>query len=78
LEIVNRNLEIVNRIYRSAPSITILNSDNYSPFSLCIIDGQKLLRAEIKQFAVDSFSGAVDFTLYSNRKLTVDSFNSTA
>jgi hypothetical protein len=71
-----QNSEIVNRISKKAPSIRILNSDNNSPFGMCIIDGEKLLRAEIRQFAADDFSEAVDFAVYSNRKLTVNSFQS--
>jgi signal transduction histidine kinase len=68
--------EIVNRIYERAPSIRILNSDNNSTFGMCIIDGEKLLRVEIRQSDADDSSGAVDFAIYSNRKLTVDSFKS--
>jgi two-component system, OmpR family, sensor histidine kinase VicK len=68
--------EIVNRINKRAPSIRILNSDNNSAFGMCIIDGEKLLRVEIRQSEVDDFSEATDFAIYSNRKLTVNSFRS--
>ncbi|MFL6360830.1 MAG: ATP-binding protein [Nitrososphaeraceae archaeon] len=68
--------EIVNRINKRAPSIRILNSDNNSAFGMCIIDGEKLLRVEIRQSEVDDFSEATDFAIYSNRKLTVNSFKS--
>jgi signal transduction histidine kinase len=74
--ISEENSEIVNRISKTAPSISILNSDNNSPFGICVIDGEKLLRAEIKQASTDDFSDAVDFAIYSNRKLTVNSFRS--
>jgi two-component system, OmpR family, sensor histidine kinase VicK len=47
------NSEIVSRMRQRAPSIRILNSDNYSPFGICIVDGQKLLRAEIKVTLID-------------------------
>ena len=70
------NSEIVNRMYKKAPSIRILNSDNNSAFGMCIIDGEKLLRVEIRQSDANDSSGAVDFAIYSNRKLTVDSFKS--
>ena len=63
------NSEIVNRMHKGAPSIRILNSDNNSPFGLCIIDGEKLLRAEIREPDADDFSGAIDFAVYSNRNL---------
>lgn len=70
------NSEIVNRMYNQAPSIRILNSDNNSTFGMCIIDGEKLLRVEIRQSDADDSSGTVDFAIYSNRKLTVNSFES--
>jgi two-component system, OmpR family, sensor histidine kinase VicK len=66
----------VNRISKKAPAIRILNSDNNSPFGICIIDGEKLLRAEIRQSNTDDFSEALDFAIYSNKKLTVNSFKS--
>ena len=69
--------EIVNRINKRAPSIRILKSDSNSAFGMCIIDGGKLLRVETRQSDVDDFSGAIDFAIYSNRKLTVNSFKST-
>jgi two-component system sensor histidine kinase VicK len=68
--------EIVNRINKMAPSIRILNSDNNSAFGICIVDGEKLLRVEIRQSEVDDFSEATGFAIYSNRKLTVNSFKS--
>ena len=68
--------KIVNRINKRAPSIRILNSDNDSAFGMCIIDGEKLLRVETRQSDVDDLSGAIDFAIYSNRKLTVNSFKS--
>jgi signal transduction histidine kinase len=71
-----KNSEIVTRICNGAPSIRILNSDNNSAFGMCIIDGEKLLRVEIRQSDANDSSGAVDFAIYSNRKLTVDSFKS--
>jgi signal transduction histidine kinase len=70
------NSEIVNRIHERAPSIRILNSDNNSAFGMCIIDGEKLLRVEIRQYDADDSSEVIDFAIYSNRKLTVDSFKS--
>jgi signal transduction histidine kinase len=70
------NSEIVNRITKRVPSIRILNADSNSPFGICIIDGEKLLRTEIRQLNTYDFSEAVDFAIYSNRKLTVNSFKS--
>lgn len=41
-----------------------------------LIDGEKLLRVEIRQSDAYDFSEATDFAIYSNRKLTVNSFKS--
>jgi signal transduction histidine kinase len=71
-----RNSKIVNRINRLAPSISILNADNNWLFGLYIIDGEKMLRTEIKEMNTSNFSEAIDFAIYSNRKLTVKSFRS--
>ena len=43
---------------------------------MCIIDGEKIVRVEIRQSDVEDFSKAIDFAIYSNRKLTVNSFKS--
>jgi len=71
-----KNSEIVNRINRLAPSIKILNADSNSLFGLSIIDGEKMLRTEIKEMNTNEYSEAIDFAIYSNRKLTVNSFES--
>jgi signal transduction histidine kinase len=68
--------EIVARITKNAPAITILNGSNNSPFDMYIIDDEKLLRSEIREMNTDNFLDAVDFAIYSNRKLTVNSFKS--
>jgi two-component system sensor histidine kinase VicK len=70
------NSEIVNRITKNAPAITILNGNNNSAFDMYIIDDEKLLRSEIREMNTDDFLEAVDFAIYSNRKLTVNSFKS--
>jgi len=70
------NKEILNRINKEAPSIQVLNGEGNSLFGMCIIDGEKLLRTEIRELNTDDFSKTIDFAIYSNRKLTVNSFKS--
>jgi signal transduction histidine kinase len=43
---------------------------------MCIVDNEKLLRTEIRELNTDDFSKTIDFAIYSNRKLTVNSFKS--
>lgn len=43
---------------------------------MCIIDRIKILGIEVRHSDTDSFSKAIDFALYSNRKLAVNSFRS--
>jgi two-component system, OmpR family, sensor histidine kinase VicK len=74
--VTQENSEIVNRINKNAPAITILNGNNNSPFDMYIIDGEKLLRSEVRGMNTDDLLEAVDFAIYSNRKLTVNSFKS--
>ena len=70
------NMKILSRINKEAPSIRILNSEINSLFGMCIVDGEKLLRTEIRESNTDDFSKTIDFAIYSNRKLTVNSFRS--
>jgi signal transduction histidine kinase len=78
------NIRILDRISKAAPSIKVLNNDANSLFTMCIVDGEKLLRTEIRGSGVDApaaesdndFTEAIAFAIYSTRKLTVDSFKS--
>jgi two-component system, OmpR family, sensor histidine kinase VicK len=71
-----KNIKIINKINEEAPSIKILNAENNSLFCMCIIDRIKILGIEVRHSDTDSFSKAIDFALYSNRKLAVNSFRS--
>jgi hypothetical protein len=42
------NSEVVKKISDSAPSIMIMNGNN-SPYGMYIVDGEKLLRAELRE-----------------------------
>ena len=67
------NLDIVKRISQEAPAIRILNGYN-SPYGMYIVDDEKALRVELREPATEKISEAIGFSVYSNRKNTVDFF----
>jgi two-component system, OmpR family, sensor histidine kinase VicK len=67
------NLDIVKRISQEAPAIRILNGYN-SPYGMYIVDDEKALRVELREPATEKISEAIGFSVYSNRKSTVDFF----
>ena len=69
------NVEIVSRISERAPEIKILNGNN-SPYGMYIADGEKFIRAELRNPNAEELSESVGFMVYSNRKTSVDSFKS--
>jgi two-component system, OmpR family, sensor histidine kinase VicK len=69
------NVEIASRISERAPEIQILNGNN-SPYGMYIADGEKFIRAELRNPNAEELSESVGFMVYSNRKTSVDSFKS--
>jgi two-component system sensor histidine kinase VicK len=69
------NAEIQKKISENAPDIRILDGNN-SPYGMYIIDRKKFLRAELKRPGAEKFSDAIGLVVYSNRRTTVDSFES--
>jgi signal transduction histidine kinase len=69
------NAEIVGRISEKAPEIQVINGNN-SPYGMYIADGEKFIRAELRNPNAEKFSESVGFMVYSNRKTSVDSFKS--
>jgi two-component system, OmpR family, sensor histidine kinase VicK len=69
------NAEIQKKISENAPDIRILDGNN-SPYGMYIIDRKKFLRAELKRPGAEKFSDAIGLVMYSNRRTTVDSFES--
>ena len=72
----SENEEIVKRISSNSPNIRILNGNN-SAHGMIIVDGERVLRAELREPLETEFSNAIGFTIYSNSKPSVDSFKST-
>src|ERR687897_431034 len=71
----DENSQIVKRISEGAPQIQVLNGNN-SPYGMYIVDSERFLRAELKQPEAETFSEAIGLVVYSNRRITVDSFKS--
>ena len=71
----NENDHIVKRISERAPQIQVLNG-NESPYGMYIVDNERFLRAELRQPGAEKFSDAIGLVVFSNRRITVDSFKS--
>ena len=71
----NGNDHIVKKISEKAPQIQVLNG-NKSPYGMYIVDNERFLRAELRQPGAEKFSEAIGLVVYSNRRITVDSFKS--
>jgi two-component system, OmpR family, sensor histidine kinase VicK len=69
------NSEINKKVSENAPNIRILNG-NISPYGMYIVDDEKAFRAELKEPEAETFSEAIGFSVYSNRRNTVDFFKS--
>ena len=69
------NSLIQKKISEKAPDIRILDG-NTSPYGMYIIDHDRFLRAELKRPEADKFSDAIGLVVYSNRRTTVNSFES--
>jgi hypothetical protein len=72
--LTEENLDLVNRIRKSAPDIRILNGHTHTTSGYLLTDSTRFLRCELKTPDAKEFSEAIGFTLYSNSKPSVDSF----
>jgi two-component system sensor histidine kinase VicK len=69
-----RNKSIMEEI-ESASQIELLNGYD-STYGMYIFDGERIFRDELRQPMAENFSDAVGLAVYSNRRITVDSFKS--
>ncbi|MFL6325043.1 MAG: ATP-binding protein, partial [Nitrososphaeraceae archaeon] len=69
------NIHIVKKIYDDSTTTEILNG-NKSPYGMYIVDGERFLRAEVKELQAENFSEAIGRAVYSNSKRSVESFKS--
>ena len=74
-QLSEENSLIQKKISENAPDIRILDG-NTSPYGMYIIDHDRFLRAELKRPEADKFSDAIGLVVYSNRRTTVNSFES--
>lgn len=73
--LTEENSMIQKKISENSLDIRILDS-NISSYGMYIIDRERFLRAELKKPGADNFSDAIGLVVYSNRRITVDSFQS--
>jgi two-component system sensor histidine kinase VicK len=69
------NSRIVKKMAYNAPAIKILNGNN-SPYGMYIVDGEKFIRAELKEPNAERFSESIGIAVYSNSRHSVESFKS--
>ncbi|MGC2383787.1 MAG: hypothetical protein WA631_11835, partial [Nitrososphaeraceae archaeon] len=63
-QLSKENVGIVKKVSEQAPGIRILNG-NESLYGMYIIDGEKLLRVEMKDASAETFMEAIGFAVYS-------------
>jgi hypothetical protein len=71
--VTERNSELIKRLSQNAPDVKIVNGNN-STSGMFIVDGERFIRAELSNPNAENFSDAIGFTIYSNSKLSVESF----
>ena len=69
------NSNITRKIAEKAPRTSVLNGNN-SPYGMYIVDSEKFLKADVKVPLAETFSEAIGFCIYSNSKISVESFRS--
>jgi signal transduction histidine kinase len=69
------NSKVTRKIDEEGSGVKVLNGNN-TPYGMYIIDGEKFLKAEVREAEAETFSEAIGFCVYSNSKLSVDSFRS--
>src|SRR5215469_1288327 len=69
------NSKVTRKINERTSAIKVLNGNN-TPYGMYIIDGEKFLKAEVREPDTETFSEAIGFCVYSNSKLSVNSFRS--
>ena len=69
------NSKVTRKIDEQASAVKVINGNN-TPYGMYIMDGEKFLKAEVREPDAETFSEAIGFCIYSNSKLSVDSFRS--
>jgi two-component system, OmpR family, sensor histidine kinase VicK len=69
------NSHIVKKISDHAPNIKILNGSN-SSYGMFVVDNHEFFRAELREPNAEDLSEAIGFAIYSNSKISANSFKS--
>src|SRR5919198_1496180 len=69
------NFDIVKRILASSPNIKILDGNN-SSYGMFIVDSHKFFKAQLREPDAEELSEAIGFAIYSNSKVSANSFKS--
>jgi two-component system, OmpR family, sensor histidine kinase VicK len=69
------NFNIVKKISDYAPTIKVLNGNN-SLYGMFIVDSHKFFKAELREPDAEELSEAIGFAIYSNSKVSANSFKS--
>jgi signal transduction histidine kinase len=69
------NFNIVKKISDYAPNIKVLNGNN-SLYGMFIVDNLKFFKAELREPDAEEISEAIGFAIYSNSKISANSFKS--
>ena len=70
------NENVLDWLMKKAPAIQILPAPNTSESRILIVDGQKLLRVELRISDEVDFPNTIGFAMYSNSRSTINSFRS--
>jgi two-component system, OmpR family, sensor histidine kinase VicK len=71
----DENSEIISKITENAPRIKVVNGIDL-PYGMYIVDSERAFRVELKEPSAETFSEAIGFAVYSNRRSTVNFFKS--
>jgi two-component system, OmpR family, sensor histidine kinase VicK len=61
------NSKVTTKINEQGSGVKVLNGNN-TPYGMYIIDGEKFLKAEVREAEAETFSEAIGFCVYSNSK----------
>ena len=70
------NENVLDWLMKKAPAMQILPAPNTSESRILIVDGQKLLRVELRISDEVNFPNTIGFAMYSNSRSTINSFRS--
>jgi len=64
------NSKVTRKINDRASAVKVINGNN-TPYGMYIVDGERFLKAEVKEADAETFSEAIGFCVYSNSKIVL-------